>query len=332
MTLKDYFHSLTLNYCRWTLIRDVELVTADGLAPIPVFMSWVRDGLLVVGFENETHVYSQWRGDVLINTQPVTILPSSSSLMSLTKDNRQKKDSKKSKSPQILNDVGLFEEARRAHPVLPQYHPRQLLELLNFGRIRRVKAILCHLVNCLTTRPTSYHETGRTRSFSRTVSVAETEEFQTAENAVDESAVPPLPIYSLLSVDSSKNLEPNPLSPAQTVATSGDDYDALFKTPTTFDFDHKDDDEEDEDETFTDEVTGSQEFFRRRKRSLSTGSSSAHWGPSQTKQLQRHLIHTRLPGLSSVDQMYLLALADTVATTRADFGANRSADMALQGN
>lgn len=41
---------------------------------------------------------------------------------------------------------GIFEASHIAAPVLPQYHPRQLMELLNSGKIRRVKAILAHLV------------------------------------------------------------------------------------------------------------------------------------------------------------------------------------------
>ena len=38
---------------------------------------------------------------------------------------------------------------RHARPVLPQYHPKQLLELMNAGKINRVKAILMHLTRCI---------------------------------------------------------------------------------------------------------------------------------------------------------------------------------------
>src|SRR5699024_8596026 len=34
-------------------------------------------------------------------------------------------------------------------PVIPQYHPKQLMELLAFGKIHRVRAILSHLVSSL---------------------------------------------------------------------------------------------------------------------------------------------------------------------------------------
>ena len=48
-----------------------------------------------------------------------------------------------------MPDFGLFEASHIACPVLPQYHPKQLMELLNSGKIRWVKAILAHLVRCI---------------------------------------------------------------------------------------------------------------------------------------------------------------------------------------
>ena len=50
---------------------------------------------------------------------------------------------------EIMSDFGLFEASHIACPVLPQYHPKQLMELLNSGKIRWVKAILAHLVRCI---------------------------------------------------------------------------------------------------------------------------------------------------------------------------------------
>ena len=46
----------------------------------------------------------------------------------------------------FMADMGLFEASHLACPVLPQYHPKQLMELLNSGKIKWVKAILNHLV------------------------------------------------------------------------------------------------------------------------------------------------------------------------------------------
>lgn len=46
---------------RWMKLRAISLRTADGLPPLPMQISWVRDGILVVGMDNEMHVYSQWK-------------------------------------------------------------------------------------------------------------------------------------------------------------------------------------------------------------------------------------------------------------------------------
>lgn len=46
---------------RWMQLRRIELKTADGLPPLPMQISWVRDGILVVGMDSEMHVYSQWK-------------------------------------------------------------------------------------------------------------------------------------------------------------------------------------------------------------------------------------------------------------------------------
>ena len=46
---------------RWMQIRRIALRTADGLNPTPMAVSWVRDGILMCGMDNEIAVYSQWR-------------------------------------------------------------------------------------------------------------------------------------------------------------------------------------------------------------------------------------------------------------------------------
>lgn len=56
--------------------------------------------------------------------------------------------------------------------------------------------------------------------------------------------------------------------------------------------------------------------------------SLAHFGPRQGQLLSRLLTHTHLPGLSSLDQMHLLALADTVATCNTDFSERFAIDAA----
>lgn len=50
---------------------------------------------------------------------------------------------------EAIREEGLFEAARLANPILPQYHPKLLIELFNSGRTRVVKAILLHVLKSL---------------------------------------------------------------------------------------------------------------------------------------------------------------------------------------
>lgn len=59
--------------------------------------------------------------------------------------------------------------------------------------------------------------------------------------------------------------------------------------------------------------------FDNRRPSVPDRQSLSHFGPRQGQLISRLLTHTHLPGLSSLDQMHLLALADTVATCNTDF-------------
>lgn len=63
----------------------------------------------------------------------------------------------------------------------------------------------------------------------------------------------------------------------------------------------------------------SEKRFDRRSSIPEQRQSLSHFGPRQGQLLSRLLTHTHLPGLSSLDQMHLLALADTVATCNTDF-------------
>lgn len=176
---------------RWMKLRQIELVTADGLPPLPMQMSWVRDGILVVGMDSEMHVYSQWKSqknkasidyDDSYDTRnlrdedlrhlaqdskrlaTVASMPHLSRVSSMNLQLLEKKKkipsttnsgnvpvtgNEQSQNHDYMLDYGLFEASRIACPVLPQYHPKQLMELLNSGKIRWVKAILAHLVRCI---------------------------------------------------------------------------------------------------------------------------------------------------------------------------------------
>ncbi len=64
----------------------------------------------------------------------------------------------------------------------------------------------------------------------------------------------------------------------------------------------------------------SDDAARERHRSNSDAEPSKLWTftPRHCRRLTQYLTHVHLPGLSSVDQMHLLAVADTVSSFSAD--------------
>lgn len=189
---------------RWMKLRQIELSSADGLPPLPMQMSWVRDGILVVGMDSEMHVYSQWKPNKLqqttisvedmmdtrnlrdedlrtmanessqrrlanVSSMPLMSRVSSMNLQMLSSEKKKKMGASSSaiiatteqaNIHDYMPDYGLFEASRIACPVLPQYHPKQLMELLNSGKIRWVKAILAHLVRCISGTYSMRHSGG----------------------------------------------------------------------------------------------------------------------------------------------------------------------------
>ena len=388
MTVQNFVEEI-----RWMKLRSIELGTADMLPPLPMHISWVRDGILVVGMDNEMHVYSQWRGpgegldnlsesDVgrcveddsrLLTDQ--NLLSSGASLTAakrnasfnlshsvssiklahsvsmmvggeMKKRERPVKAVAKSESVTSLNliqECGLFEAARIANPVLPQYHPKQLLELLNFGKIRRVKAILAHLVRCIAGNEAyaaaGLHQSdsrdGKTQAFARSRALSVAASSLTPQEKgtipVDEvqldymeiNTIAPLPIYALLAADedvSSFNTKDTSKGPG----TSDQDYSGLFNGDAYSD--------EELDDPFTDDPYDGTPGRRERRRSSTSGGTvnPNYFGPAQSRLLANHLTHKHLPGMSSLDQMYLLALADTVSNIQMDFADSFSPDLHVQ--
>uniref|UniRef100_A0A3B4BDG4 RAVE complex protein Rav1 C-terminal domain-containing protein n=1 Tax=Periophthalmus magnuspinnatus TaxID=409849 RepID=A0A3B4BDG4_9GOBI len=344
-------HSLS----QLVLLRTVNLVSSvEGTLPIPVSLSWVRDGILVLGMDCEMHVYSQWQPpkptqqstlnipDTDISssvssissalrqcpeeptTTPTPFMPSLSlpkrastrSMMSLA----QKLSGKKTAYdlPVEMEDSGLFEAAHNLFPTLPQYHPFQLLELMDLGKVHRAKAILSHLVKCiagevvsLRDRDTHPEKRVRSRTISAGGSTARDLKIfsQTEKSSPDYteiSSVPPLPLYALLAADEDTAQKPDKVSSVSRDSGHGsshtDAYDELFHTPTLGELDPLDSDQE---ETGNKVIDLSQY-------------SPTYFGPEHAQILSSHLLHSSLPGLTRMEQMSLMALADTIATTSTD--------------
>ncbi|XP_021006093.1 dmX-like protein 1 isoform X3 [Mus caroli] len=328
---------------KFVLLRSVDLVSSvEGAPPFPVSLSWVRDGILVVGMDCEMHVYSQWQP----SNKPESYSGSTPSILSLIKPSNssgsglpppkrtltrsmtslaQKICGKKSIfDPAVdMEDSGLFEAAHVLSPTLPQYHPLQLLELMDLGKVRRAKAILSHLVKCIAGEVVALNEAEsnherRLRSLTISASGSTTRDpqaFNKADNRdyTEIDSVPPLPLYALLAADddsycSSLEKTGSESSLKKSKQLSKESYDELFQTSVLMSDNHM--------------LETDEENTKPRVIDLSQYSPT-YFGPEHAQVLSGHLLHSSLPGLTRMEQMSLMALADTIATTSTDIGESR---------
>ncbi|KAL1420955.1 hypothetical protein MTO96_004323 [Rhipicephalus appendiculatus] len=376
-------------------------------------VSWVRDGILVVGMDSEMHIYSQWRPQkgapkgLKNNLMPsaaddenickVRMLPeeellsrvqelsqlrlgagpslglarnaSSSSAQAMDKKKirgeaaapagpRGAAAAKESETTVVgpMPDLGLFETCRLAWPMLPQYHPKQLMELLGFGKIRRVKAILSHLVRCVSktgqapggivaggnaaemASEGALEEEGgeegvRGWSRSRTLSLAAPAAGSATHSPRGRAATssPKNCSWTMWRSSPSRHChcmrswqptsswhwggaagrkEASPSGGGADAGQAGskedqEDYSALFETAPKK--------EESLDDILQEDVQPKAKKTRDRQKTAADKDPN-HFGMRQARLLTQLLTHCHLPGLSSVDQMHLLALADTLAS------------------
>ncbi|XP_055901191.1 dmX-like protein 2 isoform X3 [Biomphalaria glabrata] len=227
----------------------------------------------------------------------------------------------------MLYDTGLFEAARFANPVLPQYHPKLLMELLNFGKTKRVKAILAHLVRCISCSDgvhSIYSEEHLDNGHlsvkltrQRSVSVRsdnDGKEAETSVNYVEIKSIPPLPLYALIAAD--KDTASIHTSTKGAHSTKDKDYSEILDV-------NIQNTEDDLDEQLLSTSADSTDSTPRRPRLLSSGNKPPtdpySFSPAQASVLREYLFKLNLPGLSGNDQFYLAALAEVVGSTALDF-------------
>ncbi|EEZ98613.2 dmX-like protein 2 isoform X2 [Tribolium castaneum] len=322
---------------KWMTLRKIELQTADGLPALPMQISWVRDGILVVGMDSEMHVYTQWRPqdqslqpmdvsepdgkngrDVDFRTltqenqRKLAAIPTLGRISSVNLQILDRKRTNKEANLDYMPDYGLFEASRIACPVLPQYHPKQLMELLNSGKIRWVKAILAHLVKCVggnQETPEDMQGWARARTLSVSYPAGSPEHRASiGEIALDYDEInniPPLPLWTLLAADQEQ------AGPQE----EEKNYNELFDSNLGM-------------EESLDTLLEDKEMSRMDRRQSERNIGITHFTPKQGRVLSRLLTHMHLPGLSSLDQMHLLALADTVSTCNTDLAERFAIDSA----
>uniref|UniRef100_A0A3Q1G2Q7 Dmx-like 2 n=1 Tax=Acanthochromis polyacanthus TaxID=80966 RepID=A0A3Q1G2Q7_9TELE len=325
---------------RWILLRTVDLLSSvDGTPSLPVSLSWVRDGILVVGMDCEMHVYAQWHQDKKPgegeegNLSSADIAGGQTTASSSVFEGRARSKSvfegsaavdEALRAPAGLQEGGLFEAAHSLSPTLPQYHPTQLLELMDLGKVRRAKAILAHLVKCIAgevavVRDVEAGEGGARRHLSRTISVTGSTAKDTivagrdgGRDYTEINSIPPLPLYSLMLADLDTSYKgPEEAAKGAKVAdgdggqkSSEDQYADLFQVPTV---------------TTDDFVNFATDKPEKKSRVINLSQyGPTYFGPEHAQVLSSHLMHSSLPGLTRLEQMFLVALADTVATTSAE--------------
>ncbi|CAB1321498.1 unnamed protein product [Coregonus sp. 'balchen'] len=133
-------------------------------------------------------------------------------------------------------------------------------------------------------------------------------------------SIPPLPLYALLAAD--EDCSPKPKDKVASVSgdsghgsSQTDAYDDLFQSSGlgVEDLEPMDSDQEDGCAKVIDLSQYSPTFF----------------GPEHAQVLSSHLLHSSLPGLTRMEQMSLMALADTIATTSADIRESQSKSKTL---
>nr|XP_057944356.1 dmX-like protein 2 isoform X4 [Doryrhamphus excisus] len=325
---------------RWILLRAVDLLSSvDGTPSLPVSLSWVRDGILVVGMDCEMHVYAQWHQDKKPgegeegNLSTADIAGGQSTTSSSVFEGRARSKSvfegnttvdEALRAPAGLQEGGLFEAAHSLSPTLPQYHPTQLLELMDLGKVRRAKAILAHLVKCIAgevavVRDVEAGEGGARRHLSRTISVTGSTAKDTivagrdgGRDYTEINSIPPLPLYALMLADEDTSFKGAEEVVKGTKVNNGeagqmsseDQYADLFQVPTV---------------TTDDFVNFATDKPEKKSRVINLSQyGPTYFGPEHAQVLSSHLMHSSLPGLTRLEQMFLVALADTVATTSAE--------------
>ncbi|KAL7077250.1 hypothetical protein ACQ4LE_003475, partial [Meloidogyne hapla] len=279
-------------------------------------------------------------------------IPIAASVTNVVHGYRISKPSLEPTNLEIHKSEGLFDAACLSTPLLPQYHPTQLVGMLNAGKIQRVRAILLNVLHALRTnkqvrklssvrRYSFGHQSSAVKRQTidydfepdiqqRRNSISVHSSFNNAvmeQNQID--SIPSLPLYALLMAGEVSENATNSQQSQLVTRNSFDKkeetnvYDSLFARSITEEEDFKFDEDE-----FEDQSDDERKNSVSRSRKFSIGSlneasflvltnpsspPSAKFTTNHARYLTDILTHTHLHGLSNTDQMHLLAVADTIS-------------------
>lgn len=241
-----------------------------------------------------------------------------------SKQVNSKKIFDESQALELVQDSGLFMHSKNFCPILPQYHPKQLVELMNSGKINRAKAILMHLMRCIIDNEFKVKNKKSINSAEKKLKkrkMSITNELELPEehilNFLEIGNIPPLPLFELYAVDDQT------FSLTEKVAEKKD----LFSSENIDSNIFYDNDAEflsEEEKIKLAENQQQKEKFEFKKKLLIE--SNHEFDKKVCTLLIEYLEFVQLNGLTSTDQMYLVALADTMVNLGCDLKTNRTLD------
>lgn len=293
----------TLGLWKLNLEHGIEPVTR--ITGLPISPEWLRDGILTVEFnEDEGALITDWVQDFAAIQSAIDA------------------------HEPFVGEKDYYKASQLATKlkILPQYHVTQLVELLAFGKLQRVKAILNHLVNCLAPNDKSYNKKRAHRSRTYSIANQSAPSFQESldlddpssplqQTSIDEieldyvevTSIKPLTLHLLLEADVER-----PNSGDGKMHHAHEEFSSSFDT---FTYSRSTVDET-LDEILgksTIETINKQKEMKRLASEEQNEGSLTSFNPKKAKLLTHILTHTHIPGLTNIDQMHLLAVADAVA-------------------
>ncbi|VUZ52923.1 unnamed protein product [Hymenolepis diminuta] len=368
---------------RWCQLRRVELRVDDSKFPVTPLV-WLPSGLLMFHHNSHIYLFSQWPsckddsnnsltptglldedpvGDGLVSIEASRLSKSYCNLGLIKRFSKQVietrsclKKYQEEGNPfkkSFYDSLGLFEAARLSNPVLPQFHPQQLLEWMNLGRFRLVQATLAHLVRSLFSQGNHHREDllqflikeeerkeiekeekekKRQRKEEgeehkqENVALAVEEENEgiddetkkdsctTSNTPLPDMEISPLPLYVLTALDSLKIDKPKaPKNEIEELLVQ--DF-AVFPEETDPEFLLKKWESSLEELGYLSNGVPTNPHWDPKDKS--TLSSLLKFGETEGKLLTFLLGRYRLPGLSELDQIYLRGIVELMSSTEKD--------------
>ena len=298
---------------------------------LPQWMAYTGSNSILIGIGSGIEVYTCW-----IESDNVGVASSDGRGLSTTGRRVLREGTLDLNSPDgELGIVNLLDYAHSKNSPLPQYHPQILSDLMTSGKLDAVKLILINLVKHLLLyqrtekkERVSYfdeeeEEEKNADSRGRLLSVVDGKmrRSRKARVMVAAETIAPLSLSQLKIFASTDLMSESKVGGADDDDEVGgdnginedDDYDALFSHDIVLDYDSE--------FTSSDSVDTHMEYDK-------IDITSTDFTQELADKLASILQYTSLPDISDLDQVRLIAVADTVATTNGEGVVGGSEDLA----